>query len=423
MQRPNVVWVTIDSVRADHTSIHGYERDTTPNLATIGREGVIFQNCVAHSVATAASTASIVTGTYPSKHQVAMGEAVGKIPDELDTAAELFSEAGYRTACVTTNPRLRLVGADAGFDTFHDVSRSTLLQPSNLKTTAKFLANLWSHSVGLSTDGLAHSFSLVINDLATRWVESLPDEEPFFLYVHYNEPHRPYLPPKPWQDRYIDCLDVSAAEAADIATDLHENAVEYIADGLPLSPTEWAAVKAMYDAEIVYTDKMVGRLFETVGAAEDTSFVATADHGELLGEGGLFGHLKTVIDPLVHVPAVADGIPGVENDIGGVVQHADMMKTLLEVAGGRTAQFEAAVDLRSESRKFAVSQEHATDYAVYEEFNESFDPEEHLHGGINALRTEDFKLVTHEGGYSTVSAPKRGDGRCRNQLEGHKTDA
>ncbi|MBB6644720.1 sulfatase [Halobellus ruber] len=402
----SIIWITIDSLRADHTSVHGYDRDTTPNLARIGEEGAVFEECIAHSVATAASTASIVTGTYPSRHQVAMGEAVGEIPEELSTAAELFSAAGYHTGCVTTNPRVSLVGADAGFDEFYDVSRSTLLQLSNLTTTVRFLTNLRSHSVGATTDSLAHSFSLILNDLARQWVESVPDDEPFFLYLHYNEPHRPYYPPLAWQDRFVDEIDASTTEAVEIAIDLHENATQYIADGLPLSDYEWEAVKAMYDAEIAYTDEMIGRLLEMIpSTADESAVVVTADHGELLGEQGLYGHLHTVIDPLIHIPAVASGIPGVSGRQSDIVQHADLMKTLLSAAGAETDQFDAAVNVASETREFAVSQERVVDYKAYTDRNPSFEVTGRPIGAINGLRTQNFKLVSHGSGSTLYRLP------------------
>jgi uncharacterized sulfatase len=402
----NVIWITVDSLRADHTSVHGYDRDTTPNLARIGEEGAVFEKCIAHSVATAASTASIVTGTYPSHHQVAMGEAVGEIPEELSTAAELFSAAGYHTGCVTTNPRVSLVGADAGFDEFYDVSRSTLLQLSNLTTTVRFLTNLRSHSVGPTTDSLAHSFSLILNDLARQWIESVPDDEPFFLYLHYNEPHRPYRPPLAWEDRFAEEIDASTSEAIEIAVDLHENATRYIADSLPISDREWEAIEAMYDAEIAYTDEMIGRLLETIHSpADETALVVTADHGELLGERGLYGHLHTVIDPLVHVPAVAWGLPGISGRRSDIVQHADLMKTVLSVAGTEVNQFNAAVNVESETREFAVSQERVVDYKTYTDCNPSFEVTGRPIGAIDGLRTQDFKLVSHDAGTALYQLP------------------
>jgi uncharacterized sulfatase len=356
--KKNVVWVTLDSVRADHTSVHGYDRETTPHMEAIGTEGCVFECCFSHSVATAASSASILTGTSPSKHGVAMGEAVGTIPDSLRTAAELFADAGYRTACVTTNPRLGLIGGDSGFDEFYDVSRSTLLRPEYWRTTARFLRNFRRHSVGLSADGLSHSFALVVNDLATRWVRSVADagEEPFFIYIHYNEPHSPYEPPLPYRSRFTGGLDRAPSECVALARELHDDATQQIADGLPLSPDDWAAVTAMYDAEIAYTDEMVGKVLDSIASLIDRELatVVTADHGELLGERDLFGHFYEPIDALVHVPMVVRGVPEVTGRRPDLVQHADLMKTLLTNCGADVEQFDA-VDPRTEERPFAVS--------------------------------------------------------------------
>jgi len=404
----NVVWATLDSVRADHTSVHGYDRETTPRMATVGEDGAVLERCFSHSVATAASSASILTGAYPSKHGVAMGEAVGTIPDALHTAAELFGDAGYRTACVTTNPRLRLIGGDRGFDEFYDISRSTLLRPERWRTTARFLRNLRRHSVGLSLDGLSHSFALVVNDLATRWVRSVTDagEEPFFLYVHYNEPHRPYEPPLSYRSRFTDGLDRSPEECVALARDLHDEATRRIAEGLPLSAEDWAAVTAMYDAEIAYADEMVGRLLDSIRSLVDRepATVVTADHGELLGERDLFGHFYEPIDALVHVPTVVRGVPEVTGRHPGVVQHADLMKTLLLASGTDAGQFDA-VDLRTDERPFAVSQEYVPDYDSYESRSEAFDAGGRPIGAVDALRTREFRLLTHDRGTELYRLP------------------
>lgn len=387
-----IVWVTLDSVRADHTTIHGYNRDTTPELERIADEGTAFKNCFSQGTGTASSVASILTGVWPGKHQVAMNENVGKIPAELRTATELLSEQGYRTACVTTNPRVELIGGDAGFDEYYNVSRSTLLEPENLTISLRFLRNLWSESVGLTPESVYHSFAYVVTEIAKKWLDSVDGK--YFLYVHYNEPHRPFYPPLPLRSRYLDKEDVTGERAAEISRKIHERSLEYNAGELQMSESDWRAVEAMYDAEIAYTDKNVGRLYDSVNHS-DSTFVVTADHGEMLGEQGLFSHGQGVVrDEVSHVPMIIRGLRGIETEDNAIIQHNDVMKTLLSRAGAPNDQFDGFDLCGDEEREFAVIQEYTEDYAPIENITTDFKREPRKLGRIDGLRSDEFKLVT-----------------------------
>lgn len=392
--KPGIVWVTLDSVRADHTTIHDYERNTTPELERIADHGQSFTNCFAHGTGTASSVASIFTGVWPWEHQVAMNGSVGEIPDQLRTAAEIFREQGYRTACVTTNPRIDLIGGDAGFDEYYDISRSTLLNPEFLPITLRFLKNFWSESVGLTWKGVHHSFSYIVTEIARRWVESV--NEPYFLYVHYNEPHRPYYPPLSSRDRYTTEVDVTEDRALHTSTEIHERSREYNAGELEMTRDDWEAVEAMYDAEIAYTDSYVGSLFDYVESSNPV-FVVTADHGELLGEGSMFGHGQGVVrDELSHVPLVLSGVPDLAVDEDEIVQHIDVMRTLLSMAGASDDQFGGFDLCNGQTRGFAVIQEYTENFAAFEKHTQEFNSGPRKLGRIDGLRTDEFKLVVSQ---------------------------
>lgn len=396
--KPNIVWITIDSVRADHTSMDGYHRDTTPNLRAIADSprGQHFEHCFATGIGTPHSTASILTGTYPSRHGLKFDNDV--IPERLATVPELLKERGYHTAGISRNSYLSAgTGLDRGFERFEWLAASTVLSAVDPWTLLKYLRNIRRHSAGLTVNTAKHATPFLVNELAKRWLEDLRDEEPFFFYLHYNEPHRPYYPPLPYMDRYADEVDVSARQAANISMDIHENLFEIVADEYILSAEETAALVAMYDAEIAYTDAQIGRLVDHIRSLEldNTVVVVTADHGELLGERGLLSHRFVLDDAVTNVPLVVHGFDGISHQQDELVQHVDLMRTLLDDAGAATDQFQG-IDLRTETREYAIMQRKARDFSAYLERNPAFDASR-FHGPLlTGLRTHDFRYEKSE---------------------------
>ena len=390
---PNVVWITVDSVRADHTNVGGYERDTTPNLARIADadRGLSFEHCISSGTGTPYSSASILTGTYPTRHGVKTTNEY--LPESLSTLPELLGRAGYRTACLSRNSYVSPgTGMDRGFDRFSWVSGSTILEAVPYRTLVKYAANLWRHSAGLARDTAKYATPYVMNDVAKRWVRDLRGEEPFFLYLHYNEPHRPYYPPLPYVDTYTDDIEISAAEAADFSIEVHRRLDEHIAEGPDFTEGEWAALRAMYDAEIRYTDEMVGRLFDHVRSLDlgPTIFLITADHGELFGEHGLLSHKVVVDDALTHVPLVTHGFDGIGDRTDELVQQVDLTTTLAEMVGEGSDQLQG-VDLRETTREHAVVQRGPFDFSLFTDHDPDFDAARFHHGTVHAVRTKQFR--------------------------------
>jgi uncharacterized sulfatase len=364
MNRPNIVWLTLHSVRADHTSMQGYERDTTPRIAEVAQrsEAAAFTECISHGVSTRTSTASILTGTTPSHHQTwshTTATDVYALPDELETAPELLSDIGYETVGISRNPHFSSgTNLDRGFDTFDFVYPKTLHRTVGLRGMAKFALNIRKHSAGFSRDLSRHSTAYLLSYDVKRHLSRLAsNERPFFLYAHYNEPHTAYHPPLPYLDIYTDATTMSPREAADFATERHHRQDVRASERVNYTDDEWAALQAMYDAEIRYTDEMVGAVLDHLDTLDtETIVVITADHGDLFGEFGLTGHVHCVHDGLVHVPLVVGGVGDeFRESADELVQHADVMQTLLAMAGADTSQFQG-VDLREETRDFAGSQ-------------------------------------------------------------------
>lgn len=405
-RRPNIVWITLDSVRQDRTTMGGHERDTTPRLQALAdsTDGTTTEECIAPSIWTLPSSASILTGTYPTHNTVGIDGS--RLPDTVRTVAELFGDVGYRTACLSGNSYLSsATGLDRGFDRFQWLSSSTLLRAAGARTLARYLLNIRRHSAGLTLDADKHSTPFLMNAIAKRWVRDfVREDDPFLFYLHYNEPHRPYYPPLPYLDRYTEGRPTSGREAAEVAVDVHENFVELVADGCDLSEGEWASLLAMYDAEVAYTDEMVGRLVEFVRSLDgETVFVITADHGELFGEYGLLAHRFVLHDAVINVPLVIHG-----GDFGfernELVQHVDVVQTLLARAGGETEQLQG-VDLDEDTREFAVAQRDPAEFDEFLEHNPDFDTSRFHESVLTALRTRRYKYQRSDDGTELFALP------------------
>ena len=396
MQRPNVVWITLESTRADHTTMGGYSRDTTPNIDRIarGKRGRAFDNCHTHGIWTLASSASILTGTVPTHHGAGM--ANDAIPDEVETVPERLSAAGYHTACLSPNSHLSsATELDRGFDEFVWLSADTLLEAAGPRILFKYLRNCRRHGPGLTTDTRKHGTGFIMNEMAKRRVDAAAeDDDPFFLYAHYGDPHHPYQPPRRYLEPYADDFEMSIDEALELGQYHHANFHQLIADGCPLDDDEWDALHALYDAEIAHTDDLVGDLFEQVTRLDNTIFVVTADHGELFGEQGMLAHLVVTDDAVTHVPLVTHGFDELVDHEGESVQHADVMRTLCEVADAGTEGLHG-IDLREETREHTLTQRGAKrtrkNLDRFAELNPDFDPTPYHTSTLSALRTDEFK--------------------------------
>ena len=413
MERP-LIWISIDSLRKDHTSGYDGESDSTPELASKLKNPDFqqFTNCISHAKWTRSSVGSILTGTHPEQHQVGM-ELNQAVPSDLPTVAELFSQAGYDTACLTENgligPDLHL---DRGFDDyFHiDMLPERLLEIGKYSPDVplRYLALLFSESGGLSRNGWEHSLAHLTTMTAEKWIARHQDS-PFFLYLHYNDPHHPYCPSISQRGKVADEApgDIPQSDYPDFAIDIHNRLYELIAEGIPLSETEMELLKALYDAEIRHTDKWIGRLLEYVlETVPKSRVVITADHGELFGEGGGLAHKLLLHDALVNVPLITYNFEELSPHTSDLIQHIDIVKTALEPLDVRTDTL-AGKDLRQESRSIAVSQRSpgvfARNIEKIQGYNPEFDVSGLQPGELTAFRTKTHKLLVGEESTRLVS--------------------
>ncbi|MGH9695401.1 MAG: sulfatase-like hydrolase/transferase, partial [Bryobacteraceae bacterium] len=186
-RRPNVLIYTIDTLRADHASVYGYGRDTTPFLKKLGASGIVFNDCQAQATWTKASIASLMTSLYSFTHGIV--NDVDTIPNSATTLAEQLRASGYVTASIVSNPFVgRATGLDRGFDYM-------LEYPVVLRHRTE--------AADRGTDSAA------LNKVVFPWLERHHDE-PFFLYAHATDPHAPYRPPPPFDAKFANPAENAA---------------------------------------------------------------------------------------------------------------------------------------------------------------------------------------------------------------------
>lgn len=302
----NVLLVTIETTRADHLGLYGYDRDTSPHLASWAAQGAVFDRHSSVSPRTNPSLASMLTATFP--HENGVRNVFFPLEPENRTVAEIFRAAGYVTAAVQTHPRLVAASGFAqGFDTYDDdVAKHPL--------AASACAAAWS------------------------WITGHKDgRRPWYLWVHLFDPHWTYDPPAPWRTRYGTDDPRPARVYADLKAGRFTNGSVIFQNRMPAD--EVAAFVALYDGELRYTDDSLGGLFARLresGLDRNTLVVITADHGESLGEHDYFfehGDLGTEAE--IHVPLamVLPGRipPGLR--VPYTTSSVDIIPTLVDLAG------------------------------------------------------------------------------------------
>ena len=247
---PNIILIVIDTLRPDHLPFYGYPENTAPFLSRLAARGVLFEHAHSTSSWTAPGTASILTSLHPVQHGVLTGLrayqvlqqvdpniTLNRLPEAVTTLAEMLQEHGYATWAVADNVNIsHELNFDQGFDRF------------------------WSYSYeGADT----------VNARITENIEELRAAEPYFLYLHYMDPHRPYHQRAPWYQEQEGQL------------------------------RDWIAA---YDSEIHFVDQKIGELLELLDYEENSVILVTSDHGEEFLEHDGWDHGRTLYAEVLDVP-------------------------------------------------------------------------------------------------------------------------
>jgi len=342
MENPNILIITLDAVRAKNLSIYGYEKNTTPNLKKILPDCVLYQNAISSSYWTMPSIASLFTGTYPSTHNLMHDGDV--LNPNFITLPEFLKENGYLTIGLSPNPYVsEYNGLNRGFENFDDffsksrgaraldwVNKEGFRKYFNdflesAKNTDLYKRLFWFFS------GFRDKYAMNTNQKIfslTRNIRS--SDKPFFMYVHYDEAHTPYVLPRLYRKHFL--KHNSKKEPWKI----NQNNVKYYSNEIKMNNDDFQILRDIYDGAIRYLDQIVYDIIihlKNNDLYENTLIIITSDHGDQLGEHNLFLHNFSLYDDLIKVPLIIKypnnvQMTGVENKI---VQNVDIFPTILDL--------------------------------------------------------------------------------------------
>ena len=352
----NLLWISLDTLRADRLGCYGYERPTSPTLDALALEGVVFEDASSPAPWTMPAHASLFTGLYPQRTGVVGFETA--MYAEVRHVAERLREHGFSTQAVVSNTALTMHGLNRGFERFQFVDRGHGPEPSR------------------------------VTPLAIRQLEGRDPERPFFALVHYNAVHAPYrsLPRHERQfvrpyDGEITGRNAEFLAHATGARRFTEEDVQHLSD--------------LYDAAIKQLDGQLEKLFEYVraeGLLEDTLVVITSDHGEEFFDHGEVNHAMTQYQELVRVPLILLG-PGVPAGarVATPVSLVDLMPTSFAYLGLPLPPDLDGVDIRG---TWLASMEEPVERLLY--FEADCAPPDAkgvlVPGSKRAIRDERYKL-------------------------------
>ena len=320
--RPNVLIYMIDTERADHTSLYGYPRDTTPFLKKLGARGMVFDDCQVQATWTKPSVASLLTSLYSFTHGII--QDYDTIPRGATTLAEQLRAAGYVTAGIVANPFAgRISGLQRGFDY---LSEWAVIQRYRTDREDR------------GTDSAA------VNKIVFPWLDEHHDE-PFFLYVHTTDPHAPYRPPAGFEEKFANPAETpefnrtyrTLRDKGQYGGGTVITRAGCAKSGVNPDRFIHRAVDR-YDAEILHNDWSLEQLaakLKELGVLDSTLIVVVSDHGEEFWEHGWTAHGQSLYQELTHGLFVMWNpklIP-TPRRVSEPVQLIDVMPTILDLLG------------------------------------------------------------------------------------------
>jgi arylsulfatase A-like enzyme len=289
--KPNILFIVVDTLRADHLSTYGYARDTSPNLSRVAGQGVIFDNAIAPASWTVPSHASMLTGLYPHDHRTANDNDI--LAEKWPTIGEVLSSEGYRTAAFSANVNNfnRKYGLARGFAHFEDYWGANYTAIFN-RVLLGWRIQFWMRHFR-NPRFVGRQRAEQINRRALGWIDR--EKRPFFVMLNYMDAHDPYLPPEPYRHAFTKEKNPGGV-------------VSVLFDEVKMPDARALAGEvAAYDGGIRYVDDQIQNLLNELkkrGVLDNTIVVVTGDHGEAFGEHNLVGHKNSLYREAIHVPLI-----------------------------------------------------------------------------------------------------------------------
>jgi arylsulfatase A-like enzyme len=315
---PNILLISIDSLRADHLHCYGYPRATSPHLDALAAEGARFETVISPTSWTLPAHMTLLTSLPPEKHGVITNHL--RLASGIETIPQHMQRSGYATAgFVSTTYLDGLYGFSRGFDVYDDY---TILRVAGAKSRKAV------------TSGM-------VADHAIRWVEqhsASSPQQPFFLFLHFFDVHYDYNPPLPFARMFDRTYRGPATGNVDLVrAGMQQRDVDHVV--------------ALYDGEIAWVDWNIGRVVAELrarGLLDNTIIAITADHGEEFLDHGQSGHFKTLYDEVLRVPLIIRYPKKVAagRQVAGQVRLMDVAPTLFSLAGIRLPHSRVATEAR-----------------------------------------------------------------------------
>lgn len=306
-ERPNVILLTLDTLRADSIGCYGNSTIQTPNLDRLAQEGVLFENAVCQIPATLTSHTAILTGRNPKTTGVRFRTA--RVSPLEETLAERFLAHGYTTAAFISSFVLAPeFGLNQGFEKYE---LGSMIQKGKKAADER-----------RAEETIHQTISFLKNK----------PRQPFLIWVHLYDPHTPYDPPAPFSIPHEPDSTGAMSGSVEAITRLHAN------QGRNGTSEDLQRLRNLYSGEVAYMDVQIGHLLKVLdemNLMDRTIIAALADHGENLGENGRFFHGDDLYQPSMHIPFLLcyPGQIAGEQRISSLVQSIDLFPTLLDLAG------------------------------------------------------------------------------------------
>jgi arylsulfatase A-like enzyme len=345
--RPNVLLIVMDTVRADHLSLYGYHRKTTPFLEKFAEESVVFSNAVAPAPWTLPSHASLFTGLYPSQHNT-HGEHFW-LDSSFRTLAEMLHDNGYQTISFSNNdyitpyhnmvqgfertwfkgswtdePTLPPHSSGGSIVAFFDWAVK-VIRTEILAKVIKNPASIWDYPKAETT-----------NKAVMEWLNNeREDSRPFFIFINYMDAHFPYDPDDRTASLFLDEEKLKSSYSLKLRFPPVEHMIDMAKGGYTESDVR--IMTSLYDACIRYLDGELEKLYENMkksGLNDKTLIIITSDHGEYLGTRNRLGHGLGLHEEVLHVPMIArfPGLFRVGSHVNHIVSLIDIPETILSFA-------------------------------------------------------------------------------------------